>query len=68
MARKLRFYLKACLATSCSAVIITRPVFSVMMILVFTSIAWALHAFVLMTNHVHLLLTPEDTEGISRVM
>ncbi len=27
-----------------------------------------LHAFVLMTNHVHLLLTPETTEGISRVM
>lgn len=27
-----------------------------------------LHAFVLMTNHVHLLLTPDDTEGISRVM
>ncbi|WP_423186145.1 transposase [Alishewanella sp. d11] len=27
-----------------------------------------LHAFVLMTNHVHLLLTPETSEGISRVM
>ena len=27
-----------------------------------------LHAFVLMTNHVHLLMTPEDSEGISRVM
>ena len=28
----------------------------------------AVHAYVLMTNHVHLLLTPKDTEGISRVM
>ncbi|HSG89328.1 MAG TPA: transposase [Pseudomonadales bacterium] len=27
-----------------------------------------LHAFVLMTNHVHLLLTPSNPEGISRVM
>ena len=27
-----------------------------------------LHAFVLMTNHVHLLMTPNDHEGISRVM
>lgn len=27
-----------------------------------------LHAYVLMTNHVHLLMTPEDTDGISRVM
>ena len=27
-----------------------------------------LHAFVLMTNHVHLLLTPDDTAGISHVM
>lgn len=27
-----------------------------------------LHAFVLMTNHVHLLMTPQDSEGISRVM
>jgi len=27
-----------------------------------------LHAYVLMTNHVHLLMTPEDTEGISKVM
>ena len=27
-----------------------------------------LHAFVLMTNHVHLLMTPDDVEGISRVM
>jgi hypothetical protein len=27
-----------------------------------------LHAFVLMTNHVHLLLTPDDSQGISRVM
>lgn len=28
----------------------------------------ALHAYVLMTNHVHLLLTPTDREGISRVL
>jgi len=28
----------------------------------------ALHAYVLMTNHVHLLMTPESEEGISRVM
>jgi len=27
-----------------------------------------LHAYVLMTNHVHLLLTPESEEGISKVM
>jgi putative transposase len=27
-----------------------------------------LHAFVLMTNHVHLLMTPQNGEGISRVM
>lgn len=27
-----------------------------------------LHAYVLMTNHVHLLLTPSDTTGISNVM
>jgi putative transposase len=27
-----------------------------------------LHAYVLMTNHVHLLMTPTDKEGISRVM
>lgn len=27
-----------------------------------------LHAYVLMTNHVHLLMTPVDTIGISRVM
>lgn len=27
-----------------------------------------LHAFVLMTNHVHLLMTPTTAEGISRVM
>lgn len=26
------------------------------------------HAYVLMTNHVHLLMTPDSTEGISRVM
>ncbi|MGH8525252.1 MAG: transposase [Gammaproteobacteria bacterium] len=28
----------------------------------------ALHAYVLMTNHVHLLMTPRDTAGISRLM
>ncbi|MFK5915782.1 MAG: transposase [Woeseiaceae bacterium] len=27
-----------------------------------------LHAYCLMTNHVHLLMTPEDESGISRVM
>ena len=27
-----------------------------------------LHAYTLMTNHVHLLMTPEDADGISRVM
>lgn len=27
-----------------------------------------IHAYVLMTNHVHLLLTPEDADGISKVM
>jgi putative transposase len=28
----------------------------------------ALHAYVLMTNHVHLLMTPTSVDGISRVM
>ncbi len=28
----------------------------------------AVHAYVLMTNHVHLLMTPQDTEGVSRLM
>jgi len=28
----------------------------------------AVHAYVLMTNHVHLLLTPNDAEGVSRAM
>ena len=28
----------------------------------------ALHAYALMTNHVHLLLTPDHEEGVSRVM
>lgn len=28
----------------------------------------AIHAYVLMTNHVHLLMTPESREGISRVI
>lgn len=34
------------------------------------SVSWgcAIHAYVLMTNHVHLLTTPEDAEGISRMM
>src|SRR3990172_6295533 len=27
-----------------------------------------LHAYVLMTNHVHLLVTPAEEEGISRMM
>ncbi len=30
--------------------------------------AVSLHAYVLMTNHVHLLMTPTSPEGISRVM
>lgn len=28
----------------------------------------AIHAFVLMTNHVHIVVTPEDVDGISRFM
>jgi REP element-mobilizing transposase RayT len=28
----------------------------------------AIHAYVLMTNHVHLLLTPAEKWGISRMM
>jgi len=28
----------------------------------------AIHAYVLMTNHVHLLITPQDADGISRFM
>jgi len=28
----------------------------------------AVHAYILMTNHVHLLMTAENVEGISRVM
>ena len=28
----------------------------------------AIHAYVLMTNHVHLLATPEDEQGVSRMM
>ena len=28
----------------------------------------AVHAFVLMTNHVHLLVTPSDEQGVSRMM
>lgn len=28
----------------------------------------AVHAYVLMTNHVHILATPKDTQGISRMM
>ena len=30
--------------------------------------AVSLHAYVLMTNHVHLLMTPSNPEGVSRVM
>ena len=28
----------------------------------------AIHAYVLMTNHIHILATPRDTEGITRMM
>ena len=28
----------------------------------------SLHAYVLMTNHVHLLMTPKNSTGISKVM
>jgi putative transposase len=28
----------------------------------------AIHAFVLMTNHVHLLVTPNSEQGVSRMM
>ncbi len=28
----------------------------------------AIHAFVLMTNHVHLLVTPDAEQGVSRLM
>ena len=28
----------------------------------------AIHAYVLMTNHVHFLVTPQDKEGVSRMM
>ena len=28
----------------------------------------ALHAYVLMTNHVHFLITPQDQQGVSRMM
>ena len=28
----------------------------------------AIHAYVLMTNHVHLLVTPDSTDGIGRMM
>ena len=27
-----------------------------------------IHAYVLMTNHIHILATPEDTDGITRMM
>ena len=27
-----------------------------------------LHAYVLMTNHVHLLITPQQTEDVSRII
>jgi len=28
----------------------------------------AIHAYVLMTNHIHMLVTPYDKEGVSRLM
>lgn len=28
----------------------------------------AIHAFVLMTNHVHILVTPDDAQGVGRMM
>ena len=28
----------------------------------------AVHAYVLMTNHVHLLMTPDDADGVGRAM
>jgi len=28
----------------------------------------AAHSYVLMTNHVHLLLTPEESDGVSRLI
>ena len=28
----------------------------------------AIHAYVLMTNHIHILATPKDKQGISRMM
>ena len=28
----------------------------------------AVHAYVLMTNHVHVLVTPGDSDGVSRMM
>ena len=28
----------------------------------------AIHAYLLMTNHIHILVTPEDVQGINRMM
>ncbi len=28
----------------------------------------SVHAYILITNHVHLLMTPEESQGISQVM
>jgi len=28
----------------------------------------AVHSYILMTNHVHLLLTPEESDGVSRLI
>jgi len=33
-----------------------------------TNTGCQLHAYVLMTNHIHLLLKPEDEAGVSRMM
>jgi REP element-mobilizing transposase RayT len=33
-----------------------------------TKFGCAVHAYVLMTNHVHLLLTPQEAEGASLLM
>ena len=33
-----------------------------------TKYSVAVHSYVLMTNHVHLLMTPETEQGISQVM
>ena len=62
---------------SCNGAITALPVFSVRTIIGCISTVWAkhvsamghaLHAYVLMTNHVHLLMTPTIEESISRVI